>query len=623
MQQLNHAFESNLVSDLASTHSLLNCLIKEFVLPMGLFRYEWPEEIKASHLHHLFNQHLANQKTEPNSSLHPLHIVMPNQQEFFVLVDRQDNLGSQYYLSGIYAKTPNHTWQDLHFAEFVTALLESCSAITGYHNHELIEQIFDSRDLKTKIHHFARQQSGHALDNYAQSEQALWFGHPNHPAPKARLWSAQHQQHYSPEFAVATPLHHFEVPKSGLSVRSHDMSQSEILQYVAQQPENIERAIICLHPVQAKLFLQDTRVQSYIAQGLIQDLGCKGEKFVPTASIRTWYSPAHDYFIKGSLHVRITNCVRKNAWYELESTLVIDQLLKQLYAKTPETFGGFQPISEPAVVSWAPEHASETDQIWFQEQTGIILRENFCKTEGEANCLLSGTVFGKAHDLHPNILNFLQSTQNERLTDQDLIQWFEQYQVLLLKPVLNLFYHHGIVMEPHLQNCILVHENSRPVKILLRDFEGVKLTSDLGMLKVQNQTLHPRVKQAIEYSRDKGWQRICYCLFVNHLSEAILALTYQRPHLAQTMWQVVYDELVRFKANISCATPEIDELLAGAPIHCKTNFKVRLAGTADREAGYVTLASPWGLSTQRKYADLHEQTQIHQPQSPLKGAVHV
>lgn len=589
MLQLNYSFKSNLVCNLAASHTLLNCLIKEFALPMGLCTYEWPSNMSGIPIGVFFNGKLIEGV--------PLHIRMPNKQEFFILVDRKDSLGAQYYLSDIYTRKLENKWQYLDFEDFVNILLECCCAITGHNNQELIEQIYASRALKKQIHHFAQQQNQNSLENYSLSEQALWFGHPTHPAPKARLWSTQQQNHFSPEFAIPSALHKFEVSKNGLFLRvNDDLTDTEILQEIAEQPEDPEKVIICLHPVQAQLFLQDERVQSYIKQGQIKDLGCIGEKFVPTASIRTWFSTKHNFFIKGSLHVRITNCVRKNAWYELESTLLIDKIFKKLSTSQAETLGGFQPIAEPAVLSWAPADASTEDQLWFQEQTGTIFRENFCKTEGDKNCLLAGTMFGRSHDLTPNILDFLRIHLNRDLQDQDLLTWFNQYQSLLLKPVLSLFYQHGIVMEPHLQNSILVHQDSRPMKVLLRDFEGVKLTSDLGIHSIQGLEVHPRVKQSIEYSREKGWKRICYCLFVNHLSEAILALTWQRPSIAPKMWKSVYSELEQFRNSISLPTPEIDELLAGAPIHCKTNFKVRLAGNADREAGYVQLASPWSTA---------------------------
>lgn len=75
--------------------------------------------------------------------------------------------------------------------------------------------------------------------------------------------------------------------------------------------------------------MQDARVQQLLQNEVIRDLGQSGRVASPTASIRTWFIEDHDYFIKGSLNVRITNCVRKNAWYELESTVLIDRLFRQ------------------------------------------------------------------------------------------------------------------------------------------------------------------------------------------------------------------------------------------------------------------------------------------------------
>jgi hypothetical protein len=81
---------------------------------------------------------------------------------------------------------------------------------------------------------------------------------------------------------------------------------------------------------------------------------------------------------------------------------------------------------------------------------------------------------------------------------------------------------------------------------------------------------------------------------VNNLSEAVLALSWERPHLAPLMWQRVEQQLVSIRAELNGDAPELDALIAGQPIACKTNLKVRLAAKADRQASYVKLVSPWG-----------------------------
>ncbi len=84
--------------------------------------------------------------------------------------------------------------------------------------------------------------------------------------------------------------------------------------------------------------------------------------------MRTWYRAGHAFFVKGSLNVRITNCVRKNAWYELQSSLIVDRLMQRLQGRV----AGLDMVREPGALSWAPPAASAEDERWFREQTGAI-----------------------------------------------------------------------------------------------------------------------------------------------------------------------------------------------------------------------------------------------------------
>jgi len=587
MNHPDRAILSRIVSESATAHALLNCLIKEFALPENCLCYAWPHDMKG---------------IAPGSYFDgvdwkgiPLTISLPNQQQFFVLVDRRDLLGSHRYLSDVYAQQGNDPWVCPDFPAFAEQLLAACEHMTSAHNDELMDQILQSQGLTAAIvrHNLAAKHPD-PLGSYLASEQGLWFGHPNHPAPKARLWPEQlAQQTYAPEFQARTPLHLFEVPQEGLSVGANGLSEAQVLAgFADQQQARAGQAIICMHPVQAQLFMQDGRVQRLLESGAIVDRGATGLMANPTASIRTWYIEGHAYFIKGSLNVRITNCVRKNAWYELESALIVDRLFRKLQHTQPGTLGGLSVVAEPGLLSWAPQHASEADNHWFREQTGAILRENFCLDTGTDCSIMAGTLFARGLHLRPLVHEFLHKFNGDQIDDKQLLSWFGDYQALLLRPVLALFFNHGIVMEPHLQNSVLTHDHGRPLQLLLRDFEGVKLTAELGITQIDPK-VHPRVRESLLYSREQGWNRIVYCLLVNNLSEAVLALSWERPHLAALMWQRVEQQLVSIRAELRGAAPELDALIAGQSIACKTNLKVRLAAKADRQASYVQLVSPW------------------------------
>ncbi|MCZ9336461.1 ferric iron reductase, partial [Streptomyces sp. TRM76130] len=69
---------------------------------------------------------------------------------------------------------------------------------------------------------------------------------------------------------------------------------------------------------------------------------------------------------------------------------------------------------------------------------------------------------------------------------------------------------HGVVLEAHLQNTLVaVDAHGTPVQALFRDAEGVKLLP--------------------EVSRRAGWERLVYCLVVNHLTEIAGALAERHP----------------------------------------------------------------------------------------------
>ena len=578
------------VSRHASMHALLNCIIKEVAIPNDTLSYRFP----------------TRRDGLPDSRYGmPLLIDWSASLTLFVLVDRHSVIGSHFYLSELYLfETGDTAWRAPSLAELIAALLAHCRWHDGRLNQELCDQVVQSQDVMTTIAaHAAQRPRLHPLTDYRSSEQGLWFGHPNHPTPKARHWPShllQDRPAYAPEFGATTALHQFSFPVAGLSVQTNRLHAPDVLAQVADQrhAEDGERVVLSMHPVQADLFRRDARVAQRIEEGVIGDLGPSGWQAAPTASMRTWYLEDHPWVLKGSLNVRITNCVRKNAWYELESTLVIDRIMHRLTQQQDSALQALCVAQEPATVHWTPAEGDEADRRWFREQTGMILRENFCRRFTPQRCLLSATLFARDAQLVPMVLSFLDGAEAEEghpalPAERQVREWFQAYLKTLVAPVLGLFFRYGIVMEPHLQNCVLIHEAGMPRQMLLRDFEGVKLTKDKGVDWLAGESLPPRVRESMTYSREQGWNRIAYCLLVNHLAEAILALSWQRPALGDALWQDALDELRRVRETLGVAAPELDVLLAGGELPCKTNFTLRLMAKADREAQYVALPNPW------------------------------
>ncbi|WP_276203256.1 IucA/IucC family protein, partial [Dickeya fangzhongdai] len=161
----------------------------------------------------------------------PMMIGLPDQLQLFVMVDRRDTFGSQHYLSDVYLRQAQDEWQCPDFERLVARLLAACEQIAGRKNPELYEQILQSQRLVSAIvSHNGRQRADAPLQHYLQSEQGLWFGHPSHPAPKARLWPAHlGQEQWAPEFQARAALHQFEVPTDGLHIGANGLTPQQVL----------------------------------------------------------------------------------------------------------------------------------------------------------------------------------------------------------------------------------------------------------------------------------------------------------------------------------------------------------------------------------------------------------
>ena len=97
-------------------------------------------------------------------------------------------------------------------------------------------------------------------------------------------------------------------------------------------------------------------------------------------------------------------------------------------------------------------------------------------------------------------------------------------------PVLHALFGHGIVFEPHLQNVLVgVDGDGLPVQAVFRDLEGVKLVTSRHDQALA--ALKPEVARALGYDEERGWHRVAYCLFVNHLAEIAAAIGRPAPRV--------------------------------------------------------------------------------------------
>ncbi|WP_078655914.1 IucA/IucC family protein [Streptomyces fulvoviolaceus] len=419
-------------------------------------------------------------------------------------------------------------WQRVGHTELVKLVAEELDRHTGLPNHELPAEMIDSRDAVAALL-TARARATAPDDAYLRSEQSLITGHPHHPAPKARGggpvagWLP-----YAPEAHARFPLTLLGVREDAV-VEEGDTSALDTL---AEAPPGYR--LLPAHPWQLDL----VDLTQAFADGRLIRLGTTDFDAWPTAAIRTLYAPERDLFLKFSLDVRITNDIRRLWRHDLLKLRRTDTAVSEAFAAGP--------------AAWLSDRGYRTADFAFEE-LAVLVRDGFHGRlrPGATPLLAAGLVEG--FDGSP-----LDGTA-------DPAAWWEAYLGTVVPPALAAFADHGVVLEAHLQNTLVaVDADGTPVQALFRDAEGVKLLPDV--------------------SRAAGWERLVYCLVVNHLCEVAAALAERRPGLDP--WPAARQELARHDL------PEAAALLTSPTLPGKTNLLLRWTGADGADARYLPLPNP-------------------------------
>ena len=571
--------------------TLLNCYCREVAVPEGqvsiglLFgQSDWPLSLRA-----------AMQCGQV------MLVLMPRINTRLLLVVEHDSpTGNYRYSSSGYFKVPGQRWEGLQWHTLATLLLKDLSLKYDQpFNHELLVQIRESVTVtRAFMNESGLEMPSDSLQAFLFSEQSLRFGHPFHPAPKSRQgFSVEDVEQYSPETGSRFQLHYFAVRREFL-IQQSVLSETCDAIVAADAPVSLPEdfALLPVHPWQAGYLLKLPLVQESLRLDHLRDLGILGNPYYPTSSIRTLFNPQSAYFYKCSLHVRITNCVRKNAIYELDGALMVTRIMRELQPELAVHFPELRVMEEPAYQSVNLGEQDSEQSRMVTEGFGMILRQGLHgMLEEGVTPVLAGAIFGN-RALGENWFESLlqQHAGKSELPQQMLVEeWFTAYVEQLMLPVLYCFFQRGVIFEPHLQNVLIGITEGLPVRLYLRDFEGVKLQPEHFPAE-RLVAVSERVRKSLWYSEEQGWKRIVYCLFVNNFCEAISQLAAGNPDLELSLWRVVREQLLAYQMQYGneSSTRYINRLLAGESFPAKANLVNRFFKRADREVSYVPLHNP-------------------------------
>lgn len=495
------------------------------------------------------------------------------------LATRRSSAGPDPRLTGEAQLRRDNSWHPAGWEQLARLVAEELALAVGSGNEEFVDQVRNSHAAAAAITR-ARQDavdgdSGDLrIDRYVASEQALVAGHRFHPSPKAREGEPGEWLRYAPEARGRFSLRFLAVRDDALE-RDGDTAGLGLLG-APPVPEGYH--VLPAHPWQLRLLENRTWLRQAFADGLLVDLGDGQRQVVPTSSVRTVYDPVADVFCKFSLNVRITNCVRKNSWYELISSVALNGLLSPVFDDLAARFPGTALLGEPG---YRTAELADKEAV---EGLSVIVRD------------------GLRGHLEPDVTPLLAASLTEPgtrwpLDGRDpgwLLAWWEAYVRQVAPPVLYAYFGHGVVLEPHLQNVLVgMDTDGMPVQAIFRDLEGAKLlvSRHVGVLT----KLKPGVARAVAYDPQRGWNRVAYCLLVNHLAEIAAAVADRHPapceEFEATLWRRAHQVLAEFAGEHGWS-PQLRAVLAGVPLPAKANLRLRWARAADREATYVNVPNP-------------------------------
>lgn len=332
-----------------------------------------------------------------------------------------------------------------------------------------------------------------AGSDYQDIEHAMTAGHPCFVANSARIgFDASDYQNYAPEAAEPFQVvwlagHKSRTEFTAMPGFNYDQVVQQELDIALQEKFNAILDIkeldktqyywFPVHPWQwyhklAHIFAAD------IASGLLVCLGTSEDHYLPQQSTRTLFniSNTNRYYVKSALSILNMGFMRGLSPYFMRTTPGINQWVYELVqqdAYLQEKH--FTLLRECATIGYTHqgfETALQQDSP-YKKMLATLWRESPMPLLQPNQQLI--TMAALLHvDADGNAL--LEALINR--SGLDTGSWLQQYFDCYLSPLIHCYYYHDMRFMPHGENLILVLEQGRPVKAIMKDIgEEVAIVS--------------------------------------------------------------------------------------------------------------------------------------------------
>ncbi|HEX9315627.1 MAG TPA: IucA/IucC family protein, partial [Actinomycetota bacterium] len=447
-----------------------------------------------------------------------------------------------------------------------------------------------------------RSAAGMEFSPLAVFEQAVVDGHPLHPCARIRGgMTPEDLLAYAPEWADEVALGVVAVERStyrevrlaapGVSClvqRWHPSAAgaaSAHLRSIGRDPASYE--LLPVHPWQLRRTVPQ-RYEAALGDLRIVPIPRAAIAARPLLSLRTFAARAdrRGPHWKTSVDVRLTTAVRIVSPEAARNGPVISGVVAEI-CRREEGFGGrFRALAELASGSYRP---SADDPPGAAASLAAIARDSPERHVAAGEVALPAAALAArspltGRPLLADVLDELEPNEPKGRSLPDAAASFlEAYCACSLPPLLTLLSGWGVALEPHGENLVVVLCRGLPVRVLYRDFGGIRISSS----RLARRGLAPPPMSGAVPTEDEDELR-AKCLFpllVTNLGQVVAALARVGACDAGRLWEIVgrrcrgaYAELKRETAIRAHAQRDEDALF-GPTLPVKSMLRVQLSAT--------------------------------------------
>ena len=347
--------------------------------------------------------------------------------------------------------------------------------------------------LKDAIAQYKRSQSSRLTrdGSYDDLEGDVMDGHPYHPCYKSRIgFDLTDNINYAPDFQPEFSLFWIAIHKENVCISTtdtiaplqfiqHELGEKDYINFaeklktLGHNPE--EYVFLPVHPWQWRSRISIQFIEAIAEQRLIP-LGIGTDRYRPQQSIRTLANQTcpHKYYVKLPLSITNTSTSRILAPHTVSNAAKISDWLTKIHEQDRYLKQELKLIllKEVLGISYHNQNLSDIQQQQVYGLLSTIWRESLVTyLQADEAAIPFNALCHIDIDGYPFIQPWIEQWGIEN--------WLEQVLKVTVLPLIHLLFAHGIAMEAHAQNIVLIHRSGSPTRIALKDFhDGIRFSRD-------------------------------------------------------------------------------------------------------------------------------------------------